>query len=190
MFEESIKEGKAVPDYSGTDSSQVSLVLHGEVQHPEFLRFLEKIGNERLARFTTRDLLVLDLLQRDQRVPEELRFRLSHLLEQGVIERIGRGRGVRYVLSRKFYSFLGRTGTYTRRRGLDRETQKSLLLRHLQHSGRDGARLQDLLQVLPELSRGQVQTLLKELKRECRAHVVGQRRAGIWLLGTSESEPI
>jgi ATP-dependent DNA helicase RecG len=130
MFEESIKRGKARPDFTGSDDYQVALTLRGEVQHPEFLRFLEKVGKERLARFTTADLLILDSIQRDLPFEDPLK-RAPHLLEQGVIEQLGRCRGVRFILSRRFYSFLGKAGTYTRKRGLDRGTNKALLERHL-----------------------------------------------------------
>lgn len=72
-----------------------------------FLRFLERIGQERLASFTTEDLLVLDLVQREEPVSDDLRPRLRVLVEQGILESIGRGRGARYLLSRQFYGFLG-----------------------------------------------------------------------------------
>ena len=49
-----------------------------------------------------------------------------YLLDQGVIERIGSGRGVRFILSRKFRSFQGKPRSYTRDAGLDRETNKDL----------------------------------------------------------------
>ena len=65
MFEESIKEGKPQPSFVGTDEYQVSLTLLGEVQNPDFLRFFEKLGKERLPSFTTEDLLILDAIQRD-----------------------------------------------------------------------------------------------------------------------------
>jgi hypothetical protein len=77
--------------------------LHGQIQDPEFLRFLEEIGRERLAAFSIEDFLVLDLVHREQRVPAFLKPRLEPLMDQGIIERIGRGRGVRYLLSRRFY---------------------------------------------------------------------------------------
>jgi ATP-dependent DNA helicase RecG len=106
-------------------------------------------------------------------VPEFLKPRLEPLLDQGVIERIGRGRGVRYLLSRRFYRFLGQPGVYTRWRWLDRETNKALLLKHIQDSGAAGATFAELQEVLPGLSRDQVQTLLRELKREGRIRVEG-----------------
>ena len=111
----------------------------------------------------------------------DLKDRLPHLLEQGVIERIGRRRGVRFILSRKFRSFLGTPGSYTRDAGLDRETNKSLLAKHIGQSGPEGARFLELLGVLPHLSRNQVQGLLKEMKQEKRVRVVGATKAARWL---------
>jgi ATP-dependent DNA helicase RecG len=182
MFEECIKESKPQPDFSGTDDYQVSVTLRGEVQDPRFLRFLEKVGQERVSSFTTRDMLVLDLVHRDQPVPEEFRPRLSFLMDQGVIERVGRGK---YTLSRQFYGFLGTKGVYTRKRGLDRETKKALLLRHIRDNHREGSQLQELLQVLPALSRHQVQALLRELKGEGVIHNVGRTKAAHWYPGTA-----
>jgi ATP-dependent DNA helicase RecG len=75
---------------------------------------------------------------------------------------------------------LGRRGGYTRARGLDRETQKELLVRHIKESEPEGAPLRDLQQVLKELSRKQVQTLLRELREERRVIVTGVTRAGRW----------
>jgi ATP-dependent DNA helicase RecG len=88
------------------------------------------------------------------------------------------------VLGRQFYSFLGRKGAYTRRRGLDRETNKALLLRHINDNREEGTRMQDLAQVLPALSRPQIQVLLRELKAEGRAHAIGRTRAGRWYPGS------
>ena len=180
MFEESIKEGKQKPDFAGTDSHQVSLTLFGDVQSPQFLRFLEKVGAQQLASFSVDDLLVLDALQREEPVPPALRTNLNRLVDHGIVERVSRGRGVRFILSRKFYSFLGKKGAYTRRRGLDRNTNKALLLEHIQRAAPEGARLQDLQEVLKDLSRAQVQTLLRELKGEGKVRVTGLTRAALW----------
>jgi ATP-dependent DNA helicase RecG len=182
MFEESLREGKAKPDYSAADDHQVTVVLNGEVRNPDFVRFLEKAGMERQASFSVDDLIMLDALQHDTGIAPELRPNLARLVEGGIVERVGRGRGVKHVLSRKFYSFLGRTGAYTRQRGLDRQTNKELLLKHIRESGHRGARLQDLQQVLPGLSRPQVQTLMRELKDEGRIAVQGLTRAARWYL--------
>ena len=180
MFRESIREGKPTPDYSGTDDYQVKLTLRGEVRDPRFLRFLEEVGKSRLTSFTTEDFLVLDYVRRGQAVPAELKLRVERLAEEGVIESVGRGRAARHILSHRFYRFLGKNGVYTRKRGLDRETNKELLLTHLRRNRRDGSQLAQLRQVLPMLSRGEVQGLLKQLKSGGRAYCIGRTRAARW----------
>jgi ATP-dependent DNA helicase RecG len=180
MFEESIKEGKPQPDFTGTDAHQVAVTLRGEIQNPEFLRFLEKVGKDRLASFTTSDLLILDSIQRDVALPVELQARVPHLLEQGIIERIGRGKGSRLIFSRGLYGHLGKAGSYTREKGLDRETNKALLLKHIEEAKGPGASIKELEQVLPALTRRQVLLLLQDLKTEKKIHPEGERRGARW----------
>ncbi len=182
IYRNLIEEGKPVPDFANTDDYQVSITLHGEVQNPQFLRFLERIGREHQASFDTADLIVLDRLQRDEEVSDALKPRLNYLLEQGVVERIGRGRGVRYILSKRFHSFLGRAGRYTRAKGLDRETHKELLVRHISEVEPEGARLSDLQDVLKELSRRQLQGIVKELREAGRIRLAGSTRGSRWRL--------
>jgi ATP-dependent DNA helicase RecG len=153
------------------------LKLAGEIQDPQFLKFLEKVGAETLATFVVEDLLVLDLIHREQPIPPELKPRLSVLLDAEVIERAGRGK---YLLSKQFYSFIGKKGVYTRKRGLDRETNKALLLKHIQSHKKEGSKLNDLRQVLPSLTYDQVQSLLRELKAEGRIKNVGKTSAAFW----------
>jgi ATP-dependent DNA helicase RecG len=184
MFEESIKEGKPQPDFTGTDAHQVAVTLRGEIQNPEFLRFLEKVGKDRLASFTTSDLLILDSIQRDVALSAELQARVPHLLEQGIIERIGRGKGARLIFSRGLYGHLGKAGSYTREKGLDRETNKALLLKHIEEAKGPGASIKELEQVLPALTRRQILLLLQELRTEKKIHPEGERRGARWYPGS------
>ena len=177
MFEECIKESKPVPDFSDTDDYQVSLTLRGDIQDPLFLQFLEKIGSELQASFTTKDFLLLDLLHKDKPVPPQYAERLPRLLDRGVIERAGKGK---YILSKKFYVLVGKKGVYTRKKGLDRETNKALLLKHIKSNKKTGSRLEDLMQVLPSQTHDQVQSLLKGLKKEKKIVVVGRTRGALW----------
>lgn len=183
IFKECIRNGKPLPDFSHTGAHSVWVTLHGEIQDPEFLRFMEELGQERMATFTTDDFLVVDLVHRDRPVPSTFAPRIDHLLEQGVIERVGRGRGARLLLSRRFYRRIGKAGVYTRKKGLDRETNKALLLRHLREVGPQGSPLSELQQVLPAQSRDQLKRLLGELRREGQARLVGERRGARWVVG-------
>lgn len=180
MFESAIRQSKPLPDLSGSAAHKVRVTLHGTVRDPHFVSFLERVGEESLASFGTHDFLVLDLVHREQPVPEGLKARLLHLRELGMVETIGRGRGTRYLLSRRFYGAIGRLGTYTRRRGLDRNANKALLLEHIRDNARTGSNLEQLQQVLPGLSRHQVQTLVRELKKAGQIRKVGEVRWARW----------
>lgn len=183
IFEESIRQAKPLPDFSHTDEYEVVLTLDGQVQDEEFLRFLEKIEKDQLASFNIIDFLVLDYVHREKTIPidpPELRVRLQHLIDLGVIESIGRGKGAKCMLCQKYYIHVGKSGVYTRKLGLDRETNKELLLKHIRANAKEGARFSDLCQVLPSLSRRQVQDLLRELKDKGQIQPKGKTKASLW----------
>jgi len=187
MFELSIQESKPTPDFTGTDQYQVVLNLNGEVQDPRFLQFLEKVGREALELFSTADFLLLDHIHRERRVPDQLQSRLQSLVEKGVIERFGRGRGVKYILSHRYYKMVDEKGAYTRKKGLDRETNKALLLKHIKGNRGSGSRLKELMQVLPALSKDQVQKLVAELKKEGKIFKIGATKAALWYPENTDS---
>jgi ATP-dependent DNA helicase RecG len=180
MFERAIMQSKPLPDFTATAAHEVRLTLHGTVQNPVFVRFLEKVGQERLASFSTHDFLILDLIQRDLPVPDALKFRLGHLKKHGIVESVGHGRGTRYLVSRRFHSESGQRGVYTRKRGLDREANKTLLLQHLIENSQSGSPLSELHQVLHDLSESYLQRLLHELRDEGKVVLRGQRRWAKW----------
>lgn len=180
MVESAIRQSKPLPDFAGTALHEVRLRLDGQVTDPKFLQFLERLGEERLRGFSTYDYLAIDAIAKEQPLTEVIRSRLRGLIDTGVVESQGRGRGVRYHLSHSLYAAIGKKGTYTRKRGLDHETNKALLERHLQENTEAGAPLSDLCEVLPALSRASVQRILGELKQEGKARLEGQRRWGRW----------
>lgn len=184
MFEHCVRQAKPLPDFTGSAPHEVRLQLRGTVGNPAFVRFLEKLGSERLHGFSTYHYLVLDAIQRDQPIPESWQPKLGEMLESGVVERVGRGRGTRYLLSRQLYATLGAKGVYTRKRGLDHETNKELLLKHLRECPHSP--LRDLVQVLPSLSERGVQRLLNELLEDGRAVLNGKRR---WARWSASSKP-
>lgn len=188
MFERSVRQSKPLPDFKGTGPREVRVTLSGNVTNPAFLRFFERLDADRLASFDTRDLLVLDYLQRDTAVPPDLRNRIPRLVELGVVEAIGKGRGTQYLLSSRFYAAIGQRGTYTKRRGLDREHNKALLLKHLKEQAGDGCPMSELQQVIPAKSQDQLKKLLYELRDEGKVGLKGQRRWAKWYY-VRESSP-
>jgi ATP-dependent DNA helicase RecG len=180
MFELSIREGKPTPDFKGTDQYQVVLNLNGSIQDSRFLQFLEEVGRETLELFSTADFLLLDYVHKGHAIPDSLQNRLKTLVEKGIIERFGHGRGVKYILSQRYYKMTHERGAYTRKKGLDRETNKTLLLKHIEENKESGSRLNELMQVLPALSNDQVKKLVGELKKEDKIYNVGATRAALW----------
>lgn len=96
------------------------------------------------------------------------------------MEKLGKGRGTRYVLARRVLQAAGKTGVYTRRRGLDRDAQKALLAKHIRDNAESGTPLHELKEVLPHLSRNQVQSLVQELRKEGRVRLAGKTRGARW----------
>lgn len=162
------------------DETQVFLTLPGDIQDANFLRFLEKVGQERLKSFSIEDFLILDLVHREESIPQKWQPQVKNLIEAGILEKYSRGRGVRYLFSRAYYDFIGKSGAYTRKRGLDRDTNKELLLKHIRDSALKGARFQDLTQVLPMLTRRQIQKLLDELRSLKLINKEGTTRSTLW----------
>jgi ATP-dependent DNA helicase RecG len=182
MFELCARESKQPPDYSGTDDYEVFLTLYGKIQDPRFLTFLEKIGRERQMSFEATDFITLDLINREQKLPPWAKERVPLLLKSGAIERIGR----KLILSGKFYEFVDKKGVYTRKHGLDRETNKQLLLKHIKDNKNQGSQFRDLREVLPSLSRDQVKKILAEMKKGKMICVVGKTSAARWYPGAGD----
>ena len=185
IYETSIKEAKQLPDFSGTDDSFVSLTLNGLVLDKKMLSLINRIGNERLDKLATSDFLVINALYYERPLSENLRSRLKHLGDMGIVEHIGRNK---YVLSRSLYSAAGKSGIHTRIVGLDRATNKELLLKHIREKGTEGTPFRELQQVLPGHSRGQIQVLLRELRDEKRVFCVGHTSAARWFPGSKPME--
>jgi len=187
MFERTIQHSKPLPSFERTSGDQVWLTLHGTVGNPAFVRFLERVGQEKLQSFSTGDFLVLDCLQHERPVPPRLRPLTKRLVDLGVVEVIGRGRGTRYSLSRALYTAIGQPAAYTRQRGLDRATNKELLVRHLEHRFPMGCALEELQHVLPHVPRRTIQLYLQELRREHRIRLGGTGRGSLWYVEKAQA---
>ena len=184
IYELSIKEAKQLPDFTGTDENFVSITLNGLILDKKMLSVINRIGNERWENMATGDFLVINALYHEMSLPSHLRARLKHLTELGIVEHMGRNK---YVLARSLYAAAGKTGVHTRIVGLDRETNKELLLKHIRMNKNKGTRLKELYQVLPGHNRGQLQILMRELRNEGRIYCEGRTNAARWF-ATEQSE--
>ncbi|MFP3153620.1 transcriptional regulator [Lachnospiraceae bacterium ZAX-1] len=182
IYELSIKEAKSLPDFSGTDAYLVKITLNGLVLDKRMLSLINKIGNERLEFLSTDDFLVINDLFHEQQLSDELRTHTKKLVDLGIIEHLGRNK---YVLARSLYEATGKSGVHTRITGLDRDTNKELILKHIRKNGDKGTPLKELQQVLPSHSHNQLQVLMRELRKDGRIYCEGKTNAAKWFLQAS-----
>ena len=79
--------------------------------------------------------MTINALYYGQPLNDSQRLYIRHLTDLGMVEHIGRNK---YVLSCSLYSAAGKTGIHTRIVGLDRETNKELLIKHIRDREPDG----------------------------------------------------
>lgn len=178
MFEEAIRQSKSKPDFSRTDQYTVSLTLHGRMRNPAFVRFMRQFEAQAVESLSTDDWLALDALSREELLPEGLLQRTEHLLQLGLIVRVG---SRRFILNDAYYRFQNREETFRRLR--ENEQRKELLENELSGYAVDGRPISELESLLPALTRNDVRALLVELRDEERVHVRGEKRGARWFPG-------
>lgn len=178
MFELSVREAKALPDFTGTDDNSVRITLNGLVLDQRMLTAIKRIGDERLELLSTVDFVIINYLFREAEFPADLLGRIKNLVDMGIVEHTGRRK---YVLARRLYESVGKAGVHTRLVGLNQGQNKALIYNHIASGGSDGTPMSELQQVLPNLSRGQVQLLLRQLRSEGKIKLSGKTRAAKWL---------
>jgi ATP-dependent DNA helicase RecG len=146
--------------------------LLGEVQDTRFLRYLEKLGAEKVTHFSPHDFIALDIIKKEQAL-------VPFLIEQGAVERVGKGK---LILSKDLYAFLGERGSYTRKKGLAECEQRALLQKHIDENP-EGCELTELQQVLPSASASTVKRLLQKMRADGKIHITGERRWALWKPG-------
>ena len=179
IFEESIKEAKELPDFTGTDAHFVRLRLGALITDPSMIRIFKEIGEKTLSSFSTDDVRVVRYVVDGKPVPRILHSRIGRLVSLGVLERVVRSK---VLVSRQYYKAIGKGGTFTRLKGLDSNTNKELLKRHMKDMGNSGLKLRDFQQVLPSLGIRNIQWLLNELKSSGEVYVSGRTSAARWFL--------
>lgn len=179
MFELSVQEAKPLPDFTGTDDFFVIVTLNGLIIDKEMLSVIKRISEKAAELLSTEDFLVIDALYHTRSLNERMQLRLNRLIEMGIVERIGRKK---YVLARSLYAATGKTGVHTRHVGLDRDTNKELLLKHIRKNNEVGTPFKELQQVLPGQSRNQIQVLMRELKEDGKIFCKGRTHAARWYI--------
>ena len=180
IYEESIKDAKSLPDFDGTNDSRVRLTLGAVMVDDSIIRLLKAIGDKTLSSFATEDFIAVRSALTGERPTAAAKKRVPRLVALGVLERVGR---TKVLVARQYYKAIGKGGSFTRLKGLDNDTNKALLKKHMKEMGNPGLRRSDFQFVLPALGIRQIQWLLKAMEANREVYVLGRTSAARWYLG-------
>jgi len=183
IFETSIRQGKGLPNFIGTSGNTVQINIPATVQDVEFVKFLEKVANEKQVHFPFDEIFELEKL-REKKISQNLQHK-EKFLKLGIIEKVGKTSGTKFILSHRYYSHEEKPGIYTRIKGFNREAKKNLILEHIRREG--AGRREDFIDAFPELKPQDITNLLSELKRDNKIKRVGSDRAGHWVSKDSQN---
>jgi len=170
MYQKQLSLGKNPPDYSSSDENRVVLNLDGMIKDIEFARYVFRIANEKQKILNDQELIVLNSIKENKKV--KAKQIADNLLDLGLVEKIGYGK---YILSKQYYDYVNKKGEYTRRKGLDREANKLLIIEHLKNYKK--GYMKDFVEVLKNTPKPTIHRYLKELKKDKKIKLVGHPQA-------------
>lgn len=173
IFIKTISDGKGLPDFNGTNNDCVVLNIPAKIRDLNFVYYIEKINKEKQIDFNARDFIYLEKIRTEGKI--ENKKVLNYFYKIGIIEKIGKKRGQKYILSKDFYEFIDKKSEYTRKKWLSKEQQKQVLLNYfIQHKK---GRKNDFKELFEQkLTDNQIYILLNELREEKMIFFDGKRR--------------
>jgi len=172
IFEQAIKDGKGLPDLSKSTKDIVRLSIPAQVKDKDFILYLERIINEHQVLLSFEEIYELEKIRESQKIEKpEFRDKFNKL---GIIESVGKGRGTKYILSRRYYETIGQSGKHTRIKGFNRNQLKELILNHIRE-GKPSQRA-DFMTGFAEYKPKDISNILQELKKEEKIVFIGNRK--------------
>lgn len=190
VFRGQLRSGHVPPDYSSTTAETVVASVVAGPADREFAGYVEEArreGNE----LELEELLVLHEVRRErivsaqraaaliQRDQTRARGLLATLIEKGLIEPRGRGRGREYHLSASLYRRFHEEPRYVRTRGYDRLQQEQMILTYVRAHGSIARReAADLCQI----DSAGAARVLRVMRESGALELVGERRTARYVI--------
>lgn len=174
IYEGSLRYGRALPDYSETSSTSVTLFIPRGMPDKSLVYLISEQQQKTGVPVPLNALLVLNLLRQSRRmttaeiskeahIPEaKMRATLEYLTETGIIEAIGTGRGRAYILSAKSYKDPAK---YVRQTGIDQLRFPELVMKLAKQQGFVSRK--DVIELL-HISPSQAYRLLRKMVEDGR----------------------
>jgi ATP-dependent DNA helicase RecG len=184
IYEGMLRYGRPEPDFSMSNAHMVMLFMANAAADRDFLQMVVEQHNK-LGDPVVESLIILSRLREERRLTTNqfapalqknetyTRVALEKLLENGLIDSHGTGRGRTYTLSASIYRKTGKKAEYIRQVGFDAIQQEQMVLSYIhKHGSIKRAEVIDLCR----LTLDQAAKLLKRLAKENKIIKHGDRR--------------
>lgn len=184
-----LRNGRIPPDYSTSTVAGVTVILPGGAADLKFVELLVTEENRRQRTFSVSELLILAHLWRErqvdtqsitkliQRGEAEARAVTENLVESGLVEARGSGKGRSYILSASVYRELGQSASYVHAKGFESEQMEQMILQYVKAHGR--VTRQDVME-LCRVNENQAAYLLKKLVKSDELQRIGMGRTAAY----------
>lgn len=173
IFEGSLSYGKSLPDYSESSEVMVKLFIPRCLPDKTFIKMIAEEQSRIGRSLSINALLVLNALKDTRRMnihdlaqsvhltEQKVRMVAEKLLESGLIEAEGTGKGRTYILSASVYQISNNTVGYVRQKGIDRIRHPEIVLQFARNNHGVVTR-KDVIALL-HVSQGQAYRLLSKM---------------------------
>jgi len=180
-----LRNGRIPPDYSTSTVAGVNVILPGGPADLKFVELLVTEENRRQWTFSVSELLILAHLWRERQVePQAITKLIQHgetqartvlesLVESGLVEARGSGKGRSYILSAGVYRELGQAVSYVHAKGFESEQMEQMILQYVKAHGK--VTRQEAME-LCRINENQAAYLLKKLVKSGDLQRVGLGR--------------
>lgn len=173
IYEGMLRYGRPAPDYGMSDATSVVVVLPKADADTGFLEMILRHEEQTGTAMPIDSLIILSRLRQERRLTtgdltadtqkseQATRTALERLVEAGLVEAHGTGRGRTYTLSAKVYRHTGQKAAYIRQAGFDPIQQEQMVLAYIdKHGSIKRAEVAELCRI----GNDQAYRLLKRLK--------------------------
>ena len=188
IFEGMLRYGRPAPDYSLSNDFTVSVFLTNAAADLDFLKLVVE-QEDKLGALPIDSLIILSRLREERRLtitelapsvqkPEaNVRATLERLVEAGLLEPHGAGRGRTYTLSARLYRKAGKKAEYVRQAGFEPIQQEQMVLSYIDKHG--SVKRADVME-LCHVTQDQAYKLLLRLKKRGEIVQIGDRKGATY----------
>jgi len=189
IYEGMLRYGRPAPDYEMSNATSVVLTLTRSDADTGFLEMILRHKEQTGTAMPIDSLIILSRLRHERRLTtadltadtqkseQATRTALEKLVEAGLVEAHGTGRGRTYTLSAKVYRHAGRKSAYVRQAGFDPIQQEQMVLAYIDKHG--SIKRADVID-LCRISGPQAYRLLRRLKEQGNIRQKGEKRHAIY----------